>query len=127
MSSSIVGEGESSIAEASLVRPPFHIREGEQPCLPTCKKRAAQAIVNIFETGRPLGDHGQVTLLRNDSGHLTYGRSQTTLASGNLHLLIESYCEAAGVEFATALCEYLERLANKDVSLDNDRPFRTLL
>ena len=50
------------------------------------QKRTAQAIVNIFETGRVHGDYGQVTLLAGDTGHLTYGRAQTTLASANLSL-----------------------------------------
>ena len=67
------------------------------------QKKVAQSIVNIFETGRPRGDYGQVTLLSGDSGHLTYGRSQTTLASGNLYLLIKAYCEAADAKFATML------------------------
>jgi chitosanase len=50
------------------------------------QKKTAKAIVNIFETGRPLGDYSKVTLLQGDTGHLTYGRSQTTLASDNLYL-----------------------------------------
>ncbi len=54
------------------------------------QKRTAQAIVNIFETGRVRGDYAKVTLIPGDPGHLTYGRSQTTLASGNLHLLINA-------------------------------------
>ena len=91
------------------------------------QKKAAQSIVNIFETGRPRGDYGQVTLLPGDSGHLTYGRSQTTLASGNLYLLLKAYCETAGAGFAAGLGEYLEGLADKDIALDNDTPFRNLL
>ncbi len=91
------------------------------------QKKAAQAIVNIFETGSPQGDYGKVTLLLNDSCHLTYGRSQTTLASGNLHLLVKAYCEAAGAQFAAALAPHLEKLANRDTSLDNDIAFRSLL
>ena len=47
-------------------------------------KLSIQAIVNVFETGRAHGDYGKVTLLSGDSGHLTYGRSQTTLASGKI-------------------------------------------
>src|SRR5690242_6887784 len=50
-------------------------------------KKVAEAIVNIFETGSALGNYGAVTLIPHDSGHLTYGRSQTTLGSGNLYLL----------------------------------------
>lgn len=91
------------------------------------QKKAAQAIVNIFETGRPLGDYSKVTLLPGDSGHLTYGRSQTTLASGNLYLLIKRYCETAGAELDEELMPYLDRLENRDVNLDQDMKFRRLL
>ncbi|ROR01523.1 hypothetical protein [Desulfosoma caldarium] len=39
------------------------------------QKKAAQAIVNVFETGRPQGDYGQVTYHPKDPGELTFGRS----------------------------------------------------
>ena len=91
------------------------------------QKKTAQSIINIFETGHPQGEYGQVTLLSGDSGHLTYGRSQMTLASGNLYLLIKAYCQAPGAEFAAVLGEYLERLAHRDNSLDNHTQFRRLL
>jgi chitosanase len=90
------------------------------------QKRAAQAIVNIFETGLVLGEYERVTLLPNDPGHLTYGRAQTTLASGNLHLLIKNYC-AQGGKYASALKPYLPRLAAKDFSLDRDAKLKKLL
>jgi chitosanase len=73
------------------------------------QKKTAQAIVNIFETGRLRGDYGNVTVARNDAGHLTYGRSQTTLASGNLFLLIKAYVEAADAAFAADLQPFLSR------------------
>lgn len=91
------------------------------------QKRTAQAIVNIFETGRLLGDYGAVTVLAGDSGHLTYGRSQTTLSSGNLHLLIDRHCAAAGAGFADALAAYLSRLEARDVALDRDGALHALL
>ena len=91
------------------------------------QKKAAQAIVNIFETSRPLGDYSKVTLLQGDSGHLTYGRSQTTLSSGNLYLLIKRYCESAGAELAEDLTWYLGRLEDRDVNLDQDMKFQRLL
>jgi chitosanase len=91
------------------------------------QKKTAQAIVNIFETGSSLGNYGQVTLLANDSGHLTYGRAQTTLMSGNLHLLIKAYCENSEAQLASPLTEYLERLANRNTSLDLDHRLRDLL
>ncbi|HET6349518.1 MAG TPA: chitosanase, partial [Candidatus Krumholzibacteria bacterium] len=91
------------------------------------QKRTAQAIVNIFETGRARGDYARVTLLPGDPGHLTYGRSQTTLASGNLHLLIKAYCECPDAAFASRLGRYLGRLAARDVVLDKNEPLRALL
>jgi chitosanase len=91
------------------------------------QKLTAQAIVNIFETGKALGNYGQVTLIKGDSGHLTYGRSQTTLASGNLSSLIADYCAASGATFASQLSPYLDRLRRKDLALDNDTAFRALL
>ena len=93
------------------------------------QKRTAQAIVNIFETGRAGGDYGAVTLLKNDPGHLTYGRSQTTLASGNLFLLIRGYCERpdARAEAVTALRPFLPALAKPDLALDTNMTLREAL
>jgi len=91
------------------------------------QKRCAQAIVNVFETGRPLGNYGSVTLLAGDTGHLTYGRAQTTLASGNLYLLIKAYCEAADAAVADRLQPYLDPLDRRDTALDNDAALRQLL
>lgn len=91
------------------------------------QKQAAQAIVNIFETGKTLGDYARVTLLSGDPGHLTYGRSQTTLGSGNLYLLIKAYCAAPNAACARSLTPYLQRLADIDIGLDRDTGFRALL
>lgn len=91
------------------------------------QKKAAHAIVNIFETGRVHGNYGQVTLLAGDTGHLTYGRSQTTLGSGNLYLLIKDYVDAPGAAYASELSNYLGRLEAIDLSLDHDRDLRYFL
>jgi chitosanase len=91
------------------------------------QKLTAQAIVNIFETGRVRGDYGRVVCHPDDPGHLTYGRSQTTLASGNLFLLAKDYCEAADAAHAEPLGAYLPRLEACDLSLDHDMGLRALL
>jgi chitosanase len=91
------------------------------------QKRTAQAIVNIFETGQVRGDYAKVTLIPGDPGHLTYGRSQTTLASGNLHLLIKDYCETPGAALASRLRRVLPKLAARDTGLDRDMALRDLL
>lgn len=82
-----------------------------------CSKRTAQAIVNIFETGKPLGDYSAVVCHVSDPGGLTYGRSQTTIHTGNLYFLVKAYCEAEGAKFANKLRPYLENLANKSATL----------
>jgi len=99
----------------------------ETSLLTDLQKGAVQAIVNIFETGAPLGDYASVTLLEGDTGHLTYGRSQTTLASGNLYLLIKDYVDTEDAVFAEAQRPYLPRLEAIDLSLDEDSDFHAIL
>jgi chitosanase len=91
------------------------------------QRSTAKAIVNIFETGRVRGNYGAVTLIPGDPGHLTYGRSQTTLASGNLFLLIRGYCSRGDAQFGADLTPYLTALANCDLSLDRDATLRDRL
>lgn len=95
--------------------------------LTSTQKKTAEAIVNLFETGEVLGDYSLVTVIEGDTGHLTYGRSQTTLGSGNLHLLVDQYCSTHGARFAGRLRPYLPRLAERDVSLDRDWQLHNLL
>lgn len=90
------------------------------------QKKTANAIVNIFETGAALGRYGKVTLLKGDTGHLTYGRSQTTLGSGNLALLIHDYCQSGGTH-AADLEHFLPALDRRDVRLDTDERLKSLL
>ena len=60
--------------------------------LTTMQKKTAQGILNLFETSEVLGDYGKVTVIPGDTGHLSFGRSQTTLGSGNLHSLLQRHC-----------------------------------
>jgi len=90
------------------------------------QRKTAQAVVNIFESGRPLGDYGCVTVLSGDTGHLTYGRSQTSLGSGNLALLLHAYCEAKGA-FAEALRPFLPAFDRRDAKLDYNDKVKSLL
>lgn len=90
------------------------------------QKRYAQGIINIFETGNPYGDYGKVTLIKNDKGGLSYGKSQTTLSSGNLYVLIKNYVSNGG-EYDDKLKPYLSKLRNKDTSLNNDNHLKRIL
>lgn len=91
------------------------------------QKQTARAIVNLFETSAVLGDYGKVTVLAGDTGHLTFGRSQTTLGSGNLHKLLERYCANAGARFGSRLAKSLPRVAARDFGLDTDLQFHNVL
>ena len=95
------------------------------------QESAAMAIVNVFETGSVQGDYGSVTLLPGDTGHLTFGRSQTTLAAGGkaglLATLLTDYCAAPDARFTRLLNPYLPRSAKPDLTLDNDTRFQNIL
>jgi chitosanase len=91
------------------------------------QKAAALAIVNVFETGSVRGDYTDVTLIPGDTGELTYGRTQTTLASGNLFLLIKDYTDRSDAIHGSALQPYLGQLESRDATLNHDAVFRGLL
>lgn len=95
--------------------------------LTTTQKRTAQAIVNIFETGSVLGNYGDVTLIDGDTGHLTFGRSQTTLGSGNLADLLRRYCDNTGARFGARLAPFLPRFVARDFSLDGETHLHNIL
>ncbi|MBI4650398.1 chitosanase [Candidatus Desantisbacteria bacterium] len=90
------------------------------------QKKTAQAIVNIFESGKPIGDYGCVTVLKGDTGHLTYGRSQTSLGSGNLALLLHAYCDKKGI-LSNDLKPFLSAFDGKDFGLDSNEKVKSLL
>ena len=95
--------------------------------LTATQKRTAEAIVNIFETSEVRGNYGSVTVIPDDTGHLTFGRSQTTLGSGNLHDMMSQYCDNTGARFGRDLAPYLPRLRDRDLSLDTDRHLHNVL
>ncbi len=91
------------------------------------QKNTAQAIVNIFETGRPSGDYARVSVLAGDAGHLSYGRSQVSLASGMLGELLTEYAGAPGAAYGVPIERFLPRARTRDLTLDHDLNFHALL
>jgi chitosanase len=87
----------------------------------------AIAIVNVFETGRVQGDYGGIAVLKGDTGHLSYGRSQASLGSGSLFDLLTEYCAQPNALLAAQLLPFLPRFQQRDVSLDTDEAVRRLL
>ena len=91
------------------------------------QKQICNALVNIFEGGRPNGNYGAVGGLHNDKGHLSYGRSQVSLKSGNLYVVMSNYCAAPGNQYGKDLEPYLERMRVKDITLDGEVQLRAIL
>lgn len=95
--------------------------------LTNIQKQTAQAIINIFETGSVIGDYASVVYVIGDPGELTYGAKQTTLASGNLYLLIKDYTETSGAQYGVDLKPYLPQFKARDHSLNTDKFLHGLL
>jgi chitosanase len=91
------------------------------------QQKTIKAIVNVFETGQPAGNYSAVTVLAGDSGHLTYGRSQSALGAGTLFELLSQYSVSPGAKFAAQIELYLPRLQARDTSLDNDANLKNIL
>lgn len=91
------------------------------------QKKTAQAIVNIFETSKPTGNYGAVTVIPGDTGGLSFGRSQVSLSSGNLYKLINTYCLAESARFAESLRPYLDALRKKEAALNSDSALKQTL
>lgn len=91
------------------------------------QKQAILAIVNIFETGEGLGDYSMVTLIPGDTGGLTYGRSQTTLKSGNLGRMLQLYVDREGALLGPRIAFFMPRVRAKDDGLGHDAYFKNLL
>jgi chitosanase len=91
------------------------------------QQNTVRAIVNVFETGRIAGNYAGIAVLKGDSGHLSYGRSQAALGSGVLFQLLDSYCQKQSAKYASQLQPYLPRFKTKDVTLDTDNSLKALL
>ena len=90
----------------------------------------AEAIVRVFETGKPLGDPTAVAVL-NDGAGVSYGVKQFTHRSGSLLKVVEKYLELGGavgrktIEFRLSLLRI--RTAKAIAKLAADVQFKSAL
>jgi chitosanase len=82
-------------------------------------KLIALAIVNIFETGKPLGDYSAVAVLDDGAG-VSYGISQFTHRSGSLLAVVSAYLAAGGSVAQPSLSARLPLLKSKNQKTIND-------
>lgn len=94
--------------------------------LSSAQKTIIERVVNCFETGRPEGDHGCISIHADgphDIRQITYGRSQTT-EFGKLRQLVRMYVDARGT-YSNALLPYTDKIGSEMLAEDQD--FKTLL
>jgi hypothetical protein len=85
-------------------------------------RRAAFNITAGFEGG------GYDSYQNHDSGVVSYGRFQFTLASGNLFSVVDAFARASSSPAAMGLrARFLQRIQNRDESLRHDTDLRALL
>lgn len=83
-------------------------------------RRAAFAMTSAFEGG------GYATYQTYDSGIISYGRFQFTMAAGSFITVITRYCNQASGPTVDGLKGYLPRINAKDESLRKDDGLKTL-
>jgi len=90
------------------------------------QKSIIERVINCFETGKPEGDYGCISIHADgphDIRQITYGRSQTTEFS-NLRQLVRMYVDAGGT-CSVPLRPYAERVGSE--MLVDDAAFKDLL
>lgn len=104
--------------------PPVEEQASEAPPLDEIERvrRAAFNITAGFEGG------GYDSYQNHDSGIVSYGRFQFTLASGNLFSVVDAFTRASNSPAALGLrARFLQRIQNRDESLRGDADLRALL
>jgi chitosanase len=94
--------------------------------LTSAQKSIIERVINCFETGKPEGDYGCISIYADgphDIRQITYGRSQTT-EFGNLRQLIQMYVDADGM-YSSALQPYADKIGSE--MLADDPTFKDLL
>lgn len=82
----------------------------------------ANQITSLMEGGSTKGDYAALTIVR-DGGIVSYGKHQSTLASGSLGDVVNAYLESSKSPTARSLREYLPRVSRRDASLRDDQGF----
>src|SRR4051812_18259555 len=84
-------------------------------------RRIAFRITGVFEAP------SYSTIQTIDSGIISYGQHQATLASGTLGTILKLYCDTSASATATELKSFLSKVAAKDTALKTNSKFLNLL
>jgi len=94
--------------------------------LSSAQKSIIERVINCFETGKPEGDYGCISIHADgphDIRQITYGRSQTT-EFGKLRQLVRMYVDVQGT-YSNALLPYADKIGSE--MLADDSTFKYLL
>jgi chitosanase len=94
--------------------------------LTSAQKLIIERVINCFETGKPEGDYGCISIYADgphDIRQITYGRSQTT-EYGKLRQLVQMYVDAQGT-YSDALMPYADKIGSE--MLVDDSIFKNFL
>ena len=91
-------------------------------------KDIIKAIISIFETGsfNNGNQYSAIAVIKGDTGGLSYGKHQVSLNSGNLFMMLNNYVSRKG-KSAAKIKPYLDRMRNRDFSLNNERELHLIL
>lgn len=84
-------------------------------------RRIAFKITGVFEAP------SYSTIQTIDSGIISYGQHQATLASGTLEVILQRYIQNSTSDIAAKIKPFMPRVAAKDRTLKNDSAFLNLL
>lgn len=116
------GFGDRLVVEINVVEEVAQNR----PFDPPAWREAIWSITSIFESGRPGGNPAAYQTY--DSGIISYGKHQATLASGSLGRVLQAYFRRSSSPTSLVLQqEYAARVAQKDAALREDGRFKELL
>lgn len=89
-------------------------------CFDASKKPVIKSIVNVFETGKAVGDYGLATILKDGAG-ISYGRSQATDGSDSLDQICYAYIDRGGdlADRLATFMPYLEKDATTKLDPSN--------
>jgi hypothetical protein len=120
-----MGEKEVQIAPGTPPAPAADVSEAAKA--ETRAKGIAFEITGVFETGKPGGDPG--TVQTSDTGIISYGKHQATLASeaDSLEKVLDEYINTSDSDTSKKLEPFMDRVRTKDATLKDDQNFIQLL
>jgi len=99
--------------------------------LTALQHKAIKAVLNMIETGEPVGKYDLLVILDDGAG-ITFGKTQTTENGGGLYILLNKYIELKG-KYANNFGQFIPHLyyrggpSSRKFQLTNNQTFKNTL